>query len=144
MVNDQDGFPSRSPLADRQEPLSPVETERELSRLVSAISTAALDLARFRKARAIAYLAYRKAKTVAAHHPSCPRVVRGASTVAEREDWIDSQVWDEFEALTKADTMLEIGIEGLRATLATAEVVRSLNASVRAAYGLAGHQAEHR
>lgn len=144
MADDPDGFPIRSPLADRTEPLTPVETERELSRLVSAITTSALDLARFRKTRAIAYLAYRKAKTRAAHDPRCPQVARGAATVAERADWIDSQVWDEFEALTKAETMQEIGIEGLRATLALAEVVRSLNASVRAAYGMAGHQGEHR
>jgi hypothetical protein len=63
--------------------------------------------------------------------------------VAEREDWIDSRIVEEFELLTKWDTMVEIGVESLRATLAQAEVVRSLNTSVRAAYERAGYQREN-
>lgn len=138
-----DGFPDQSPLASREEPLTPVETERELSRLITAITTAQLDLARFRKARAVAYLAHRKAQVRAAHSKDCPKVERGGTTVAEREAWIEQEVWDEFEAFTKAETMEAIGVENLRATLATAEVTRSLNSSVRAAYGMAGYQKEH-
>lgn len=137
------GFPALSPLAGKTEPLTPIQTETELSRLISAITTAQLDLARFRKSRAVAYVAYRKAKLRAAHDVRCPKVERGSVTVAEREDWIDDQVADEEETLTKWDVMLEIGIEGLRSTLAVAEVVRSLNTSVRAAYGMSGYAREN-
>jgi hypothetical protein len=133
----------RSAFGERTEPLTPRETEAELSRLISAISTAALDLAEFRRERAKAYLAYRRAKTTAAHSTLCPKVERGGTTVAEREDWIDSRIVEEFELLTKWDTMVEIGVESLRATLAQAEVVRSLNTSVRAAYERAGYQREN-
>jgi hypothetical protein len=138
------GFPKASPLANRTEPLTPRETETELSRLISAIATAQLDLARFRKQRANAYIAYRRARTIAAHRPDCPKVERGITTVDERSAWLDAQTEEEHSMLDKWDVMLDIGIEGLRATLATAEVVRSLNSSVRAAYDRAGYQGENR
>ena len=118
--------------------LTPVDVERKLTALVSEITRAQQGLAEARNAETEADIAFRKARTVAFHSGACPKVTRGGHTVADRDSWIDAQVSVEWEALRRAETAREIAVDHLRAVLAVAETVRSLGASVRTAYAMAG------
>jgi hypothetical protein len=118
--------------------LSPVDVERKLTSLVTEMTKAQQQLAAARDLETTAEVAYKKAQHRAFHHPRCPQVERGRVTVAERDAWVDEHVEDEWETYKLASTQREIAQDALRVTLAIAETVRSLGASVRTAYGLAG------
>lgn len=67
-----------------------------------------------------------------------PKVTSGGYTVAEQAAWVDQQCENlKFDA-DKATVTREAAQDHLRILLAQAENVRSLGASVRAAYSLAG------
>lgn len=126
-------------MSDTYEPLTPVQVETKLRALVSAITTTQRELADARRAEVHAEVAYRKARAIAHHDPDCPRPARGGVTVGERDAWIDDHAEDEWVTLHIAQVEREICQDGLRSLLAQSEVVRSLSASVRASYEMAGH-----
>jgi hypothetical protein len=68
-----------------------------------------------------------------------PRRSRGGEyTVAEQSAWLDEQCADLKFAADKANVVREVAQDRLQVLLAQAEIVRSLGASVRQAYELAG------
>ena len=65
-------------------------------------------------------------------------MTRGGYTVAEQSAWVDDQCTDlKFDA-DKATVVREAAQDHLRVLLAQAEIVRSLGASVRQAFDMAG------
>lgn len=119
--------------------LTPVEVESKLRGLVSQMFTAQKTLAAARNAETTAEIEYKRAKARAFHHSDCPHVSRGGHTVADRDAWIDTKVMDEWAQARVATTAREVAQDNLRVVLAVAETMRSLGASVRNAYNLAGH-----
>lgn len=118
--------------------LTPVDVERRLVQLTTQITQAQNELRKARDGETEAEIALKKARLVASHREDCPKVIRGGTTVSERDEWVDRQCFSEWSAYRLAETAREIAQDALRTTLAIAEVVRSLAASVRTAYNMAG------
>ena len=118
--------------------LTPIGVERKLVNLVTEMTHAQQTLAAARNAETDAEIAYKRAKARAFHHSDCPHVSRGGHTVADRDAWVDTRVMDEWAQARVATTAREVAQDNLRVVLAIAETVRSLGASVRSAYSLAG------
>lgn len=120
------------------EPLSPLDVEAKLRGLVTEMSAAQKALREARDAETNAEITYKRARARAFHSPDVPHVTRGGTTTGERDAWIDEQVMDEWSVFRIATTGREVAQDRLRVVLAIAETVRSLGASVRTAYSLAG------
>lgn len=120
------------------EPLTPVQVEAKLRSLVTELTRAQEALRQARDYETEQEIGYRKAKLVAAHAEDCPKVARGGPTVADREAWIDQRTHDEWAAYRLAQTMRDNAQDNLRTIRDIAEVVRSLSASVRTAFQMAG------
>ena len=118
--------------------LTPVDVERRLIQLTTQITQAQNELRKARDDETTTEIALKKARLVASHREDCPKVTRGGTTVSERDEWVDRQCFSEWSAYRLSETAREIAQDALRTTLAIAEVVRSLAASVRTAYSLAG------
>jgi hypothetical protein len=118
--------------------LTPVDVEAKLRGLVNEMYAAQRALAAARDTETTAEIAYKRAKAQAFHHSDCPHVSRGGHTVADRDAWIDTKVMDQWAHARVATTAREVAQDNLRVVLAVAETVRSLGASVRSAYSLAG------
>lgn len=118
--------------------LTPIDVERRLAQLVTQITNAQTELRKARDEETNAEIALKKARLVASHREDCPKVTRGGTTVSERDGWVDRQCFSEWSAYRLAETAREIAQDSLRTVLAVSEVVRSLSASVRTAYSMAG------
>lgn len=123
---------------DFANPLSPVAVENRLRELVTELTNAQRDLSRRRDDETTTEVALKRARLTASHSGECPRPTRGGTTVAERDEWIESRVLDEWEAHKRAVTARDIAQDGLRTTRDIASVVQSLAQSVRQAYGMSG------
>lgn len=124
---------------DYSEPLSPVQIEAKLRRLVNGIALAQADLRLFRMKEAEATVILMRAKVSMSMSSACPQVKRGEVTVGDREDWIDAQTINERSEAVQATALREIAQDALRARIAESQAVQSLNASIRQAYSLSGH-----
>lgn len=118
--------------------LTPVDIERRLIGLVGELTRAQRLLAETRDSEVDAELAYAAARRQAAG--KAPRVTRGSVTVDERAEWIESQpeVVTAHAACRRAQVRREKARDYLTVVRDQAEIVRSLGASVRTAYSLAG------
>ena len=123
-----------------QDGLTPEQVERRLVQLTGEITRAAEALRIAREAEASLEIVHRGAHARALLSSECPRVGRGegVATVAAVEAWVRLRTEDAYRDLRLATAVRESAQDGLRATLATAEVVRSLRASVGGALALAG------
>jgi hypothetical protein len=83
-------------------PMTPVDCERELARLKNAIAQAELLMRERLTEECEARLALERAHLIASTDPDCPRVERGVWTVAERDDWIRGQEFDELDRHERA------------------------------------------
>jgi hypothetical protein len=122
------------------EPLNPVQIEQKLRALVNAITLAQSDLRQARLEESDTAIALMRAEVTASMDSECPQVKRGEVTVADREAWIDARTVDVRAAANHASTLREIAMDALRARIAESQAVQSLNASVRQAYAMAGHE----
>lgn len=120
------------------ESLTPIAVERKLTSLVTELTRAQQALAAARDAETDAEIALRKAKARAYHHPDCPKVTRGGYTVGDRDAFVEEHVQAEWATHRLAVTAREVAADNLRTVRDVAEVVRSLGASVRTAYDMAG------
>lgn len=118
--------------------LTPIDVERRLVQLTTDITRAQGELRQARDAETETAISLKRARLYAGHRDDCPKPTRGGTTVAERDEWIDRLVFDEWAAAKRAETSREIAQDALRSVLAVAEVVRSLGSSVRTAYSMAG------
>jgi hypothetical protein len=122
------------PVERRREPLTPIEIEQELSHLLNAITKNQLMLMRLRTDEMDAKIAYEKRHLVATMSDDCPKVVRGGITVAERDDWIRHQEFDEYTAYEYAKKRVK-NCRDYQASLEQAcSLVQSMNRSVIASY----------
>jgi hypothetical protein len=115
-----------------------LDVEAKLRSLVNELTRAQVVLREARDAEVDARHEHERAKRRALLSDKSPRVTRGGYTVAEQSAWVDEQCADLRLAADKATVIREAAQDRLRVLLAQAEIVRSLGASVRQAYELAG------
>lgn len=118
--------------------LTPAQVETKLRQLVSDLTRAQTELSGRRDACTEAEILLKRARIAASHSDSCPRPVRGGTTVAERDSWIDAEVQTEWEAYRRAETAQDIAQDALRTTRDIASTVQTLARSVQQAYSMAG------
>lgn len=116
--------------------LTPVDIERKLRECYSELTRAYQILAAARNAETDAEIALMRARDEASL--VAPKVTRGQVTVTERDEIVDRAIRDEWEALTRAAGSRRNAEDYLRVVREQASLVQSLNASVRAAYAMAG------
>jgi len=120
------------------EPLTPIAVEAKLRHLVTELSQAQISLRQARDLEVDARHEHDRARRRALLSDKSPKVTRGGYTVAEQSAWVDDQCADLKFAADKAAVIREAAQDRLRVLLAQAEIVRSLGASVRQAFELAG------
>lgn len=120
------------------EPLTPLSVEQKLRQLVNDLARAQVVLREARDQEVDARHEYDRARRRALLSDKSPKVIRGGYTVAEQSAWVDEQCADLKFAADKATVVREAAQDRLRVLLAQAEIVRSLGASVRTGYELAG------
>jgi hypothetical protein len=120
------------------EPLTPLAVEAKLRQLVGDLSLAQAALREARDAEVDTRHEYDRARRRALLSEKSPEVTRGGYTVAEQAAWVEDQCEDLKFAADKATVMREAAQDRLRVLLAQSEIVRSLGASVRQAFELAG------
>lgn len=121
-----------------EQQLTPLDIERRLKGLISNLTRAQQALAQARDLEVDAKHALGRARRRALLSQQAPKVIRGGVTTAERDAWVDDQVSDLQFAYDKATVTRESAQDHLRVLRDQAEIVRSLGASVRQAYELAG------
>jgi hypothetical protein len=120
------------------EPLTPLSVEQKLRQLVNDLARARVVLREARDLEVDARHEHDRARRRALLSDKSPKVTRGGYTVAEQSAWVDQQCEDLKLAADKATVVREAAQDRLRVLLAQAEIVRSLGASVRQAYEMAG------
>lgn len=120
------------------DPLTPVQVESKLRSLVTDLALAQRSLAKARDDEVDAKHEYERARRRALLGGDAPKVARGGITTAERDAWVDDKVEDARFAYDKAVVVRESAQDHLRTLRDQAECVRSLGASVRLAYDMAG------
>jgi hypothetical protein len=120
------------------EPLSPQDIERRLRWLVTELTKAQEALAKARDnevSRKHELNAERRRWLLSDERP---KVTRGGFTTAERDAWVDDKVADLQLAYDISVATRESAQDHLRVVRDQGEIVRSLGASVRQAYEMAG------
>jgi hypothetical protein len=120
------------------EALTPLDIEAKLRQLVNDLTRAQAALRQARDLEVDARHEHERARRRALLSDKSPKVTRGGFTVAEQSAWVDEQCEDLKFAADKATVVREAAQDRLRVLLAQAEIVRSLGASVRQAYEMAG------
>jgi hypothetical protein len=120
------------------EALTPLDVERKLRQLVNDLARAQAELREARDAEVDARHEYDRARRRALLSEKSPKVTRGGYTVAEQAAWVEEECADLKFAADKATVVREAAQDRLRVLLAQAEIVRSLGASVRQAFEMAG------
>lgn len=120
------------------EPLTPLSVEAKLRHLVTELSHAQIALRQARDLEVDTRHEYDRARRRALLSEKSPKVTRGGYTVAEQAAWVEGECADLKFAADKATVVREAAQDRLRVLLAQAEIVRSLGASVRQAYEMAG------
>lgn len=117
---------------------TPVEIEARLRGLVTELTQAQAALAEQRDAEVRAKHAYEAARRKVLLSDDCPKVTRGGMTTTERDAYVDDQVKTARWHYDLATVRREAAQDHLRVVRDQAEIVRSLGASVRQAYEMAG------
>ena len=120
------------------EPLTPLAVEAKLRQLVTELTRAQASLAQARDLEVNAKHEHDRARRRALLSEKSPKVTRGGYTTAERDAWVDEEVTDLRFKYDRAVVTRESAQDHLRVLRDQAEIVRSLGASVRQAYELAG------
>jgi hypothetical protein len=121
-----------------EQPLTPLDIETRLRHLVNELTRAQAALRQARDLEVDARHEHERARRRALLSDKSPKVTRGGYTVAEQDAWVGEQCSDLKFSADKATVVREAAQDRLRVLLAQAEIVRSLGASVRQAYELAG------
>ena len=120
------------------EPLTPLSVEQKLRQLVNDLARAQVVLREARDGEVDVRHEYERARRKALLSEKSPKVTRGGYTVAEQAAWVEEECADLKFAADNAVVVREAAQDRLRVLLAQAEIVRSLGASVRTAYEMAG------
>lgn len=116
------------------EPLTPAESERAVKAATNKVSKRTLEFIRSGDALVDATREHRIALTRAEFDPASPRVVRGETTVGDREAWIRRACAAEMDVLHAAEVMRDNAMEALRSARKELDGAMAVNASVREAY----------
>ncbi|SEN89002.1 hypothetical protein [Nonomuraea pusilla] len=117
---------------------TPAGVESRLRRLVTDLTLAQQALANARDAEVEAKHAFEASRRRAIFSGDCPKVTRGGYTTADRDAWVDEQAKTQRYQYDLAVARREAAQDHLRVVRDPAEIVRSLGASVRQAYEIAG------
>lgn len=120
------------------EPLTPVDVERRLRRLVSDLSRARQTLRDARDKEVAARHTFESAYRKTILGSDCPKVTRGGYTSAERDAWVAQRIEVQQRVYDWAKTEREAAEDHLRTLRDQAMVVMSLGRSVNQAYSMAG------
>jgi hypothetical protein len=122
-----------------QDHLTPVQVEAKLRQLVNDLGRARIALRQARDIELDKKTAWERARRRLLLSADCPKMSGpGAVSAAERDAWVDDQIDDLALAHQVAKVARESAQEHMRTLKEQAELVRSLGASVRQAYDLAG------
>ena len=124
--------------SDHYEALSPVQVEQKLRHCVTELTRAERELRTARDAETEAEIHYKSVYRKAILSADCPKVVRGGTTTAERDAWVDQQCEGDWQALRIAQARREAAQDHLRVQRDIATAVQSVGALVRSAYSVAG------
>lgn len=119
---------------ERTEPLTPVEIEQALNQLLNAVAKNQIMLMQLRTQEVNAKIAYEKRHLIATMGVDCPKVSRGGVTVAERDDWIRKEEFDEYEAYEIAKKRTKNCRDYMEMLQQQCSLVQSMNKSVVASY----------
>jgi hypothetical protein len=120
------------------EPLTPPVIEQKLRQLVNDLGLAQAALRQARDLEVDARHSYERGRRRSVLSEKSPKVSRGGYTTMYVTAWVEEQCADLKFAADKATVVREAAQDRLRTLLAQAEIVRSLGASVRQAYEMAG------
>jgi hypothetical protein len=120
------------------EDLTPIECERKLRALVTAMSQAQSELRSARDAEVDKKHEYEAAKRRAFLSADCPKPTRGGYTVADREVWVDDRCAEEQRAYDIATARREAARDHLQTVRDQSMIVLGLLRSVTTAYQLSG------
>lgn len=120
------------------EPLTPVAVEQRLRQIYSDLARAQIALAQARDDEVDRKHEFERARRKALLSAQCPKVTRNGWTTSERDAWVGEQCADLEFLAAKATVIREAALDKLRTLFAQAEVCRSLSASVRTSYEMAG------
>jgi hypothetical protein len=120
------------------EDLTPIECERKLRTLVTAMSQAQTELRNARDKEVARKHEYEAAKRRAFLSAECPRPSRGGNTVADREVYVDNACADEQMAYDIAVVRREDAHDHVRTVDKQAMAVMALLRSTTTAYNLSG------
>jgi len=127
------------PRARREyEALTPVQVEARLAASIGALTDAEQALRAARDSETDAEIAYKAAYYRAVLDKHAPTVARDQFTVAERDAWVALRCREQWESYRRAAAAREAAQDHLRVVRDVTEVLRSLGASVRTAYEVAG------
>lgn len=120
------------------EDLTPIECERKLRALVTAMSQAQAELRAARDLEVDLKHEYEGAKRRAFLSADCPKPTRGGHTVADREVYVDDACAEEQRKYEIATARREGAKDHLQTVRDQAMVVMSLLRSVTTAYHVSG------
>ena len=120
------------------EDLTPVECERKLRGLVTAMSQAQTELRNARDTEVDRKHEFEAAKRRAFLSAECPKPTRGGFTVADREVWVDDACAGEQRAYDIATARREAARDHMQTVRDQAMTVMALLRSVSTAYALSG------
>lgn len=119
-------------------PLTPVDVERKLRRLVNDLAKSQKSLREARDHEVGKRHEYEAARRRALLSDDRPRVERGGCTTAERDAWVDDQCAKERQDFEIAEAARKAAEDHLRVTRDQASVVQTLARSVQQAYSMTG------
>lgn len=120
------------------EDLTPIECERKLRGLVTAMSQAQAELRSARDAEVNLKHDWEAARRRAFLSADCPKPTRGGYTVADREVYVDDACADEQRAYDIATARREAARDHLQTIRDQSMVVMALLRSISTAYNLSG------
>lgn len=125
------------------EALTPIQIEQALNQLMNAVAKNQIMLMQLRSAEVDSKIAYERKHLNITMGDECPRVARGGTTVAERDDWIRDKEFAEYEAYEQAKKRTKNCRDYMEMLQQQCSLVQSMNKSVVASYygasGTGGH-----
>lgn len=118
--------------------LNPVQVEQKLRECVTQLYAAEKALAECRDSEVNAELAYRSQYRRALLSDECPKVSRGAVTVADRDAWVEQKCADAFESYRLWQARCQAAQDHVRIVRDVTSTVQSIASLVRQAYSMAG------
>ena len=120
------------------EPLTPLESERQLRWVLNQLTRAQADLRDARDEEVAAKHVFERTKRRALLSGGCPKVTRGGHTTADRDAWVDEQSATQRETYELAEAKRRAAEDHLRTLRDQSMVMATLAKSVHQAYQMSG------